>query len=189
MVSCARALCASALWLCACASTHGTAWRLSPTRLSSTRGEVQVLPSPRAAFTVLVFFSADCDCQRAHDARLRELYLRYRGRGVDLLAVDSEVAASLSRDEALARQRAYPFALLIDHGGKLAHALEADYATYSVVIDAAGQVRYRGGLDSDYRDLHEDASFYLRDALDDLLAGRPVRAPEAKTLGCGLRLW
>lgn len=189
MVSCARALCASALLLCACASTQAAALRLPPMRLSSTRGEVQVLPSPRAPLTALVFFSADCDCQRAHDARLRELYQRYRGRGVDLLVVDSEVAASLVRDAALARQRAYPFGVLIDHGGRLAHALEAEYATYSVVIDAAGQVRFRGGIDSDYRDLHDDARFYLRDALDDLLAGRPVRAPEAKTLGCALRLW
>ena len=45
----------------------------------------------------------------------------------------------------------------------------------------------RGGFDSDKTELTPDAHFFVRDALDDLLAGRPVRAAEGKTLGCTLR--
>src|SRR6185312_6985998 len=35
-----------------------------------------------ARFTVVTFFSADCPCQHAHDARLREMEALYRARGV-----------------------------------------------------------------------------------------------------------
>ena len=64
-------------------------------------------------FTVLVFFSAGCDCQTAHDARLGALAERYRGRGVALFAVDSERDASLEHDVSEARLRGYPFAILL----------------------------------------------------------------------------
>ena len=51
-----------------------------------------------APFTVVVFFAADCPVQRAHDARLRELFERYRARGVAMIAVDSEATAAPAID-------------------------------------------------------------------------------------------
>jgi hypothetical protein len=100
--------------------------------------------------------------------------------------VDSEVGGSPDADAAEAKRRGYPFSILTDRGAKLADALGAEYATYTVVFDSSGRVRYRGGIDSDKQRLHDDATFFLRDALDDLLAGRAVRTSEGKTLGCVL---
>jgi hypothetical protein len=146
------------------------------------------LPS-RAPWTVLVFFSPTCHCLAQHDGRLRALFEAYHLRGVQLLMVDSEVRGSESRDEGEARRRGYPFPIVRDPGAMLADELGAQYATYSVVLDRAGRVRYHGGIDSDRNHLHDDASAYLRDALDDVLAGRPVRIAEGKTLGCSLEKW
>jgi hypothetical protein len=146
------------------------------------------LPS-RAPWTVLVFFSPSCHCLEAHDARLHALYKAYHPRGVQFLMVDSEVHGSESLDQAEARRRRYPFPIVRDAGATLAHQLGAQYATYSVVLDADGRVRYHGGIDSDKNHLHDDATPYLRDALDDVLAGRVVRIAEGKTLGCSLETW
>ena len=139
-----------------------------------------------ARFTVFVFFSARCPCQSAHDARLRELHARYAPRGVAVYAVDSEVSASPERDAEEAQRRGYPFPILVDRGARLAASLGADYATYSVVVDAGGRVRFRGGIDSDRSHLREHPATYLADALDDLLAGKEPRRAEAKALGCAL---
>ena len=49
-----------------------------------------------------------------------------------------------------------------DPGATLAKELGAQYATYSVVLDADGRVRYHGGIDSDKNHLHDDATPYLR---------------------------
>jgi hypothetical protein len=147
-----------------------------------------VLPS-RAAWTVLVFFSPTCHCLEQHDGRLRALFEAYHPRGVQVLMVDSEVRGSTRVDEAEAHRRGYPFPIVRDRGAVLADELGAQYATYSVVLDAAGRVRYHGGIDSDRNHLHDDATLYLRDALDDVLAGRPVRIAEGKTLGCALETW
>jgi peroxiredoxin len=143
----------------------------------------------RAPFTVFFFFSDHCPCVTLHDARLRELHERYRARGVQFVAVDSEVGASPERETRAAQTHGYPFPILIDRGAALASALGAEYASYTVVVDAKGRVHYAGGIDSDKTHLRDDASFYVRDALDDLLAGREPRVAHGKTLGCALQTW
>jgi hypothetical protein len=142
-----------------------------------------------ARLTVLVFFSMHCNCLDEHEGRLKSLYERYGPRGVQIVMIDSETGASLERDEAEAQRRGYPFPILEDPGARLADGLGAEYATYSVVVDAQGRVLYRGGIDTDKSHLSDDATAYLRDALDDVLAGRPPRVAEGKTLGCSLRKW
>ena len=157
-------------------------------RLLGSDGAAHPIVSPSARFTVVEFFSAHCPCQRTHDERLRALAEQYRGSGVAFVAIDSEVGASVDRDALEAAHRRYPYVLLIDSGGAVARAVGADYATYSLLVDRTGNVLYRGGIDSDRSELHDDATPYLRNALDDALASRPLRLVEAKTLGCSLQL-
>ena len=137
--------------------------------------------------TVIEFFSADCPCQAAHDDRLRELAAAYRARGVDVYAVDSEAGASTDRARKEALSRRYPFPILADPSGALADALGAEFATYTVVVDRLGAVRYRGGLDSDRTHVTREASLWVRDAVDHLLAGADPDPIEAEALGCALR--
>ncbi len=108
--------------------------------------------------------------------------------GVVIVAVDSEANATVSGDAAEAARRRYPYPILVDPDGVAARAMKADYATYSLLLDSAGQVLYRGGIDSDQTHLRDDATPYLRNAIDDALADRPVRLREASTLGCSLVL-
>lgn len=142
-----------------------------------------------ARFTVLFFSAWGCPCQSVHDARIRELSARYRSRGIHVFAIDSELGGSIARDTVEAERRGYAFPVLVDPGGVLARALGAEYATESFVLDATGAVRYHGGLDSDRKQLHDDARPFLQDALDDLLAGKPLRTAESKALGCALQTW
>jgi hypothetical protein len=107
---------------------------------------------------------------------------------VSFVAVDSEVGASVERDRNEATRRAYPYPILIDDHGTVARAYGADYATYSVLVDAGGHILYSGGIDSDKSHLRDDATPFLRDAIDDVLAGGPMRRTEAKALGCSLEL-
>jgi hypothetical protein len=142
-----------------------------------------------APWTVLVFFSPDCHCLKVHEPRLVALYDAYRHRGVQFVMVDSEVRGSPAGDAAEAKQRGYPFPILLDRGARIADAVGAGYATYAVVLDAAARVHYRGGIDSDKTHLHEGADAYLEDALDALLDHREPRVAEGKTLGCALEKW
>lgn len=141
-----------------------------------------------ARLTVFVFAAKSCACLDAHAARLRELSEVYTPRGVAFHLVDSEVGASAERATDMVRRGGYPFTALADPGARLAEALGAEFASHTVVVDAAGQTRYSGGIDSDSTRLHDDAKLFLRDALDDLLAGKSARVARSEALGCALQL-
>jgi len=169
--------------------------QVPPVSLQATDGAVHALPSGEggAAFTVLVFSAWHCPCQNVHASRLDALYARYhaqeRRERVDFFLVDSEVGGSLADDAAKARERGYAFPVLLDPGAGLARRLHAEYATETFVVDRQGTVRYHGGIDSDRNKLHNDALPLLADALDDLLAGKPLRSADTKALGCALQTW
>jgi hypothetical protein len=177
---------AAGLALFAC--TPAQAPHSIPGEFLGTDGGSHSLVDPKASFTVVEFFSAHCPCQAKHDERLRALAASYGDKAVAIIAVDSEADANAWRDGVEAARRRYPYPILVDPDGLAARALKADYATYSLLLDSTGQVLYRGGIDSDQNHLRDDATPYLRNAIDDALARRPVRLREAKTLGCTLAL-
>lgn len=187
--------CAAAFALClqlvpGCASSPPAAQLPTASLVATSGAPVALGPLvERSPLTVLIFFSRHCECFTHHEGRLRDLHQAYGPRGVQFVLIDPEVSATPEGDAAEASRRGYPYDIILDRGALLANALGAEYATYTVVVDCKGVVRYRGGIDSDKTHLHDDATPYLRDALDDLLAGRPPRRPEAKTLGCALEKW
>ena len=183
-----RLLCVVALLGAGCISTHPRAPSVPVLTLAGTddRQHSLAAEASASALTVYVFFSAHCRCLAVHEPRLLALQKTYAPRGVRFFAVDSEVGASVDRDRTEALARRYPFPILIDRGAALADVLGAEYATFAVVVDRSGIIRYYGGIDSDRSHLREGARGFLRDALDDLLAGRVPRVSHGEALGCAL---
>ncbi len=182
-----RAICAAAI-LGSC--VHAGADR-EPIAFVTPEGERLDPPAllARARWTVLVFYSPTCHCVAAHEGRLAALQTKYAGRAVQFFWVDSEAGASDARDAAEARRRGLTFPILVDPGARAAHRFDARYASDSLVLDAAGAMHYHGGIDSDRDYLRDNATRYLEDALDDLVAGREPRRPAGPALGCSLQTW
>ncbi len=183
-----RAILPALALVAACASTPAAPAQVPSIPLVAPSGGSRDVRDLAAAapLTVLIFFSRECHCLDQHEARIRALYDAYHPRGVQLVMVDPEVRASPEVDAAEATRRGYPFPILLDPGARLADSLGAEYATYTVIVDAQGRVRYHGGFDSDKTHLRESATAYVRNALDDLLAGRAPAVAEAKAMGCAL---
>jgi peroxiredoxin len=179
------------VFLVACGGAPQTPVVAPGLTLTGTDGRSHALApeTAQAPATVYVFYNAHCPCVTAHVARLKALHDAYAPRGVQWFMVDSEVGASTERDAAFESEKTFGFPMLADVGGKLARATGAESATFSVVIDREGKVRYAGGIDDDRSHLRDEATPYLKDALEDVLAGRAVRRPEGKALGCALQLW
>jgi hypothetical protein len=172
---------------CLSCAAPARAGKMGEATLTGSDGIVHHVPD--APLTVLVFFSPNCAYQTAHDERLRLLHDQYRPRGVAFFSVDSETSGSLARDEQEARARRYPFPILRDEGARLARAVGAQYATYSVILDRDGRVLYSGAIDGDRVTLRDATPWYLRDALEDLLAGRALRVTHSEAPGCALQTW
>jgi len=79
------------------------------------------------------------------------------------------------------------FTLPDARGGEVTLDPAAATATPEVfVLDRQGIVRYHGAPDADHDNPAENAR-WIRDALDDVLAGRPVRTPQPSPAGCSTK--
>lgn len=88
------------------------------------------------------------------------------------------------------RQNAAPTAVLLDPQGKIAHAYGATVTPHMYIIDATGTLVYKGGIDSIVSTNVADiprAKQYVRIALGEVLAGKPVTDASTRPYGCSLK--
>jgi hypothetical protein len=76
----------------------------------------------------------------------------------------------------------------VDRARTIAKRAGATITPQAVVVDRAGQIRYRGRIDNFYAALGKPRQQVterdLRDALDAIVGGRPVAKPDTQALGC-----
>lgn len=129
---------------------------------------------------VVVFLSAVCPCSNSH---LEELSaLAKENPEFTFVGVHSNVDESIEKSKTYFEKAKLPFVVLQDEKAKLADQFKALKTPHAFVVTAEGTV-YRGGVSSSKQFDQADRK-YLREALEDLREGRPVRTPEGRTLGC-----
>jgi len=81
-------------------------------------------------------------------------------------------------------------ATLMDSGGEIGRAYGARTTPHLYIVDAAGTLVYAGGIDSKATTHPADiatATNYVKAALADLQAGRPVAAATTRPYGCSVK--
>jgi peroxiredoxin len=141
---------------------------------------------------VLIFSSNRCPTAKAYAERMIALQRDYGPRGVQLLAINSN-DPHLYPDESPVRmveraaEDSYTFPYLFDDGQRVARAYGPRCTFHVFVLDRDRRVRYTGRFD-DSRLPGTVTTQDLRNALDDVLAGREVRVAETRAFGCSLDL-
>ena len=141
---------------------------------------------------VLIFSSNRCPTAKAYAERMNALQRDYGERGVQLVAINSN-EPHLYPDESFPRmveraaEDAYVFPYLVDEGQWTARAYGAVCTFHVFVLDRTRRLRYEGRFD-DSRLVEGVTSHDLRNALDDVLAGREVGVPRTRPFGCSLDL-
>jgi peroxiredoxin len=80
-----------------------------------------------------------------------------------------------------------PFPYLADEGQHVARALKAVCTPEFFLFDAARRLVYHGRFDDNWRDLNAVTRHELREAIDALVAGRPVPTDQHPALGCSIK--
>ncbi len=136
---------------------------------------------------VIVSLGTKCPLAKAYGPTLAGLADEFGPRGVGFLAVDSNAHDSAADVAALAAEQQLPFPVLIDSAQAVADRLGADRTPEAIVLDRRRVVRYRGRIDDQFGiGVHRPAPQRrdLAEALEELLAGRPVSRPEVPASGC-----
>src|SRR5262245_1371635 len=136
---------------------------------------------------VVVFLGTECPVNNAYVGRLAELHKAYEPQGVQFVGVNANRQDTAARVAEHAKKNAIPFPVLKDEGNVVADRFGAVRTPEALVLDADRVIRYRGRIDDQFgvgvkrpaptrRDLAE--------ALDEVLAGKPVTKAETEVAGC-----
>ena len=130
------------------------------------------------AAVVVVFMSVVCPYSNLHERYLGELDARYRPEGVLFVGVNSNRTETAAEMAAHARKGGPTFPMVKDKGNQVADLLGARVTPEAFLFDRDGRLRYRGRIRS------KIGSTDLQNALDAVVAGKPVKTPVAKAFGC-----
>lgn len=153
-----------------------------------------------AKVLVLVFTCNHCPTAQAYEDRLIGLHADYQDRGVTLVAISpndpaavrldelgySDLGDSLEDTKQRAEDKGFKFPYLYDGETQEMSAAHGVLATPHIFIfDAQRKLRYQGGIDDSEVGLVR--THYARNAIDALLAGRPVALARTRVFGCSTK--
>ena len=159
--------------------------------LPDARGGDMTLDPSAAPATVVVFTANGCPYALAWHDRIQQVARDYAGRQVAVVQVVSNDETGHPEDSLAAMRRrvengeiAGPYLRDADQEAVAAYGATATPEVF--VLDRPGVVRYHGAPDADHDNPAESAR-WIRNALDDILAGTTVRRPQTSPAGCSTK--
>jgi len=150
----------------------------------------QVTLSKVEGLRVLEWVNPDCPFVQRHykAGTMKRLAAEYAGKGVTWLSINSTHYMDQESDQKFATAHGLTQHILSDPSGKVGHLYGAATTPHMFVIDSGGKIVYAGAIDDDPRGSAGDgATNYVKAALDEVLAGKPVATPETKPYGCSVK--
>ena len=154
----------------------------------------------KARILVVVFTCNHCPTAQAYEVRIKRLYADYKDKGVALVAINPNNPAAIRLDELgytdlsdslpemkiRAKEHGFEFPYLFDGDTQTVARAYGCLATPHVFIfDADRKLRYEGRIDDS--EVHEIHHHEAGDAIDALLAGKPVSVQTTRVFGCSTK--
>lgn len=170
-----------------CAAEPTPANRVTLPALRGFDGKaVAPLADKDAKAVVVAVLSFKCPVARDYVEPLSKLAAEYKAKGIVVVGIVPNATAETVAKHAAEFKPGFP--VCADRDLKAADALAAGHTPEVFVLDADRVVRYRGRVDDKYgARLKPNAQITrhdLREALDELLAGKPVSVPKTDCVGC-----
>jgi peroxiredoxin len=136
---------------------------------------------------VVAFVGTECPLAKLYGPRLAQLAAAFAGKSVAFVAIDSNVQDSLAALSAYAGHAKIDFPVLRDIKNEVAAQFGALRNPQVFVLDRDRVVRYHGRIDDQYGvgfARTEPKRSDLKQAVEELLAGKAVTVSETPTVGC-----
>ncbi len=124
---------------------------------------------------VLIFISVQCPVSNGYNERMQKLADDYKAKAEPIAVV-----------KAHASDKHFTFTVLKDDGNKIADRLGATRTPEAYVIDASGKLVYHGRIDNS-QNTANITSNDLRDALDEMISGKPISKTGGAAFGCTIK--
>jgi peroxiredoxin len=155
--------------------------------LPDADGRAQSLASLRGKNgTALIFVSTRCPVSNMYNERMQKLAEDYKAKGVAVVGINSNLEETPAEIKSHAQEKGLKFTILKDAGNRVADKLGAGRTPEVFLLDAGGRLVYHGALDNAQNPVMVN-THHLRNAIDAVLAGKPVERPEVKAFGCTIK--
>jgi len=136
--------------------------------------------------TVLIFIATKCPVSNAYNDRMEKVAEDYKAKGVNVIGINSNNTEPSSEVKSHASDKHLTFTILKDDGNKIADRLGATRTPEAYVLDTSGKLVYHGRIDNSQK-LEGITSNDLREALDELLAGKAISKTGGAAFGCTIK--
>lgn len=165
--------------------------------LMDTAGQPVKLSQFKGKPVVMEWNNPGCPFVRKHyQGNMQALQKEVAAQGGVWLAINStrDDSADYLTPAQLGRwmteQKASPTATLMDEDGKVGQAYAARVTPHMYIVSAQGVLVYAGGIDSIASARVEDipkANNYVRQAMAEIKAGKPVSVANSRAYGCSVK--
>ena len=135
---------------------------------------------------VILFIATKCPVSNAYNDRMEKLAEDYQARGVNVVGINSNMTEPAAEVKSHATEKGLKFTILKDDGNKIADRFGASHTPEAYVLDANMKLVYHGRIDNSQRP-EGITSNDLRDALDELLAGKAISKTGGAAFGCSIK--
>jgi len=136
--------------------------------------------------TVVIFIATRCPVSNAYNDRMEKLYEDYEAKGVNVIGINANSTEPAAEVKTHAAEKGLKFTILKDDGNKIADRLGAAHTPEAYVLDAKGKLVYHGRIDNSQK-VEGITSNDLRDALDEMIAGKAVSKTGGAAFGCSIK--
>jgi peroxiredoxin len=147
-------------------------WTEKPVKLSSLKGKP----------VVIVFISYNCDTTWRYEKRIGQLMKNYGQKGVKFLAVRSSAHDTVEQTKKYCEAKNFTMPVLYDEKNTLADYFQVRVTPTFFVVDGKGTLRYGGSCDNN-REEPQATKTFVKDALDAVLADKPVPVKQTDAFG------
>lgn len=165
--------------------------------LTDTVGKPVKLSDFRGKHVVLEWNNPGCPFVRKHyQGNMQALQKEAADKGLVWLTINSTEDASSDYmtppqlGRWMSEQKGAPTATLMDEDGKVGRAYAARVTPHMYVIDPQGRLAYAGGIDSIPSARVDDipkATNYIRQAMTEIAAGKPLSVTTSRPYGCTIK--
>ena len=155
--------------------------------LPDTNGKTQTLASLKGKNgAVLIFIATGCPVSNAYNERMEALSQDFAKRGITVIGINANASESSEAVKTHAAEKHFTFPVLKDAGNKIADRLGATRTPEAYLLGGNSKLVYQGRIYNS-KDAAGVNSSELRDAMDALLAGKPIAKTTAMAFGCNIK--